>query len=50
MLKYSSDSPAKRRYWFQCQENSIDPVHFEWMHHNWPAHMRGEGEKGSGME
>ena len=18
--------------WFQCQENSIDPVHFEWMH------------------
>ena len=21
--------------WFQCQENSIDPVHFEWMHENW---------------
>ncbi len=21
--------------WFQCQENSIDPVHFEWMHDNW---------------
>jgi 5,5'-dehydrodivanillate O-demethylase oxygenase subunit len=21
--------------WFQCQENSIDPVHFEWMHANW---------------
>jgi 5,5'-dehydrodivanillate O-demethylase oxygenase subunit len=20
---------------FQCQENSIDPVHFEWMHDNW---------------
>ena len=21
--------------WFQCQENSIDPVHFEWIHENW---------------
>lgn len=21
--------------WLQCQENSIDPVHFEWMHTNW---------------
>ncbi|MDE3073937.1 MAG: aromatic ring-hydroxylating dioxygenase subunit alpha [Chloroflexota bacterium] len=21
--------------WFQCQENSIDPVHFEWLHTNW---------------
>lgn len=21
--------------WLQCQENSIDPVHFEWMHENW---------------
>ena len=21
--------------WLQCQENSIDPVHFEWMHRNW---------------
>lgn len=20
--------------WFQCQENSIDPVHFEWLHSN----------------
>jgi 5,5'-dehydrodivanillate O-demethylase oxygenase subunit len=29
--------------WFQCQENSIDPVHFEWMHHNWPVRMRGGG-------
>jgi 5,5'-dehydrodivanillate O-demethylase oxygenase subunit len=28
--------------WFQCQENSIDPVHFEWMHENWSAHLRGE--------
>lgn len=38
--------------WLQCQENSIDPVHFEWMHMNWgrrlespdsehgPAHKR----------
>ena len=21
--------------WFQAQENSIDPIHFEWMHDNW---------------
>jgi 5,5'-dehydrodivanillate O-demethylase len=27
--------------WFQCQENSIDPVHFEWMHDNWGERMRG---------
>jgi 5,5'-dehydrodivanillate O-demethylase len=38
--------------WLQCQENSIDPVHFEWLHANWipgqsndvdrygPAHIR----------
>jgi 5,5'-dehydrodivanillate O-demethylase len=30
--------------WLQCQENSIDPVHFEWMHSNWSARMRGKGE------
>jgi 5,5'-dehydrodivanillate O-demethylase len=28
--------------WFQCQENSIDPVHFEWMHRNWSIRLRGE--------
>ena len=28
--------------WFQCQENSIDPVHFEWMHMNWNVRLRGE--------
>ena len=27
--------------WFQCQENSIDPVHFEWMHENWGQRLRG---------
>jgi 5,5'-dehydrodivanillate O-demethylase len=27
--------------WVQCQENSIDPVHFEWMHDNWSMRMRG---------
>ena len=27
--------------WFQCQENSCDPVHFEWMHDNWSLRMRG---------
>lgn len=27
--------------WFQCQENSIDPVHFEWMHSNWKTRLEG---------
>ena len=27
--------------WLQCQENSIDPVHFEWLHSNWAAAMKG---------
>src|SRR5215468_7455845 len=26
---------------FQCQENSIDPVHFEWMHDNWSLRLAG---------
>jgi len=30
--------------WFQCQENSIDPIHFEWMHSN--AKVRLEGRTG----
>jgi 5,5'-dehydrodivanillate O-demethylase len=29
--------------WFQAQENSADPVHFEWLHDNWGARLRGEG-------
>jgi 5,5'-dehydrodivanillate O-demethylase len=28
--------------WFQGQENSIDPVHFEWLHGNWTASLRGD--------
>ncbi len=28
--------------WFQCQENSIDPVHFEWMHNNWSLRLSGK--------
>jgi len=28
--------------WFQGQENSIDPIHFEWLHSNWTAAQRGE--------
>jgi 5,5'-dehydrodivanillate O-demethylase len=28
--------------WFQCQENSIDPVHFEWMHDNWGMRQTGK--------
>jgi 5,5'-dehydrodivanillate O-demethylase len=27
--------------WFQCQENSIDPVHFEWLHSNWSRSLGG---------
>jgi len=34
-----SDIPCN---WFQCQENSIDPVHFEWMHSNWSVRLRGQ--------
>jgi len=26
--------------WLQTQENSIDPVHFEWMHANWSRRLR----------
>jgi 5,5'-dehydrodivanillate O-demethylase len=29
--------------WLQCQENSIDPVHFEWLHGNWTRTLRGGG-------
>ena len=28
--------------WLQCQENSCDPVHFEWMHRNWAGRLRDE--------
>src|SRR5207302_199574 len=28
--------------WFQCQENSIDPVHFEWLHSNWSQVLHGQ--------
>ena len=34
-----SDVPCN---WVQAQENSIDPVHFEWMHSNWSKRQRGE--------
>ena len=30
--------------WFQGQENSIDPVHFEWLHTNWSRSLRGDTE------
>ncbi|MGS0891253.1 Rieske 2Fe-2S domain-containing protein [Burkholderia stagnalis] len=26
--------------WLQCQENSIDPIHFEWTHNNWTARLQ----------
>lgn len=28
--------------WLQGQENSIDPVHFEWMHSNWSMRLQGK--------
>lgn len=35
--------------WLQTQENSIDPVHFEWMHANWSRRLRGAaGPEGDG--
>ena len=30
--------------WFQCQENSCDPVHFEWMHDNMSHRLRGASD------
>ena len=27
--------------WLQCQENSIDPVHFEWLHSNQSLRLKG---------
>ena len=29
--------------WFQCAENCIDPIHFEWMHSNWAIRLSGKG-------
>jgi 5,5'-dehydrodivanillate O-demethylase len=31
--------------WFQCQENSIDPVHVEWLHGRW-SRVLGVGRRG----
>lgn len=28
--------------WVQAQENSIDPLHFKWMHASWGRRLRGE--------
>ncbi len=36
-----SDVPCN---WVQCQENSIDPVHFEWLHSNWSTQMKGAAD------
>lgn len=30
--------------WLQTQENSIDPVHFEWTHANWSRRLAGSGK------
>jgi 5,5'-dehydrodivanillate O-demethylase oxygenase subunit len=34
--------------WLQCQENSIDPLHFEWMHMNWSVRLGLGGKDKSG--
>ena len=31
--------------WLQCQENSIDPVHFEWLHSYWSYDLGGRTGK-----
>jgi 5,5'-dehydrodivanillate O-demethylase oxygenase subunit len=31
--------------WLQCQENSIDPVHFEWLHDNWKGRSAGANDR-----
>ena len=31
--------------WVQCQENSIDPVHFEWLHSYWSYDVAGRTGK-----
>jgi 5,5'-dehydrodivanillate O-demethylase len=30
--------------WFQCHENTIDPVHFEWLHDTWSQILRGQAD------
>lgn len=30
--------------WLQAQENSVDPVHFEWLHNNWFAGRAGRSD------
>jgi 5,5'-dehydrodivanillate O-demethylase oxygenase subunit len=30
--------------WFQCHENGVDPVHFEWLHANWTSVHNSPGE------
>jgi 5,5'-dehydrodivanillate O-demethylase oxygenase subunit len=32
-------------HWLQCQENSIDPVHFEWLHNNWTMYQSGSSRR-----
>jgi 5,5'-dehydrodivanillate O-demethylase len=33
--------------WFQCHENTIDPVHFEWLHDTWSQILRGRTDAGA---
>jgi 5,5'-dehydrodivanillate O-demethylase oxygenase subunit len=34
--------------WFQCHENGVDPVHFEWLHTNWSSVQRGPHDRSYG--
>ena len=31
--------------WLQCQENSVDPLHVEWLHQNLPLDRYGDGSR-----
>ena len=33
--------------WLQCQENTVDPVHVEWLHQALPGARYGHGERGA---
>lgn len=34
--------------WFQCHENGVDPVHFEWLHTNWSSVLQAPRERNYG--
>jgi 5,5'-dehydrodivanillate O-demethylase len=36
--------------WLQTQENALDPVHFEWMHHHWTSRLKGNRQPPASMK